>query len=307
MFSRKGEISIPKEAASEDKLLDLVLEAGAEDLKDDGSAWYIVTPPDALEAVKEALSKAGITPASAETRNGSTKLREADRHASAANVASRRSARRARRRAARLRELRHRRKRNSSRRRRKLIFRLLCGAGVHAGGLFERKLLFHPDCTGSLRAFKLTAMNNSGHSRLVRVLGVDPAAAGPPATESWKRKAATAASFTTALCASGKKRKESAGAALKPSTLSSAISSPNFSPRSCGGIRFFRIEREDGFASRGGPWRGLACRCAASSGGFSYAPREVKASVAGYGHADKRQMQTYGARPVGHERNSGAA
>ncbi len=66
MFNRKGEISIPKEAASEDKLLDLVLEAGAEDLKDDGSAWYIVTPPEALESVKEALSKAGITPASAE-------------------------------------------------------------------------------------------------------------------------------------------------------------------------------------------------------------------------------------------------
>src|SRR5579859_3552928 len=66
MFSRKGEISIPKEAASEDKLLDLVLEAGAEDLKDDGSAWYVVTPPEALETVKEALAKAGITPASAE-------------------------------------------------------------------------------------------------------------------------------------------------------------------------------------------------------------------------------------------------
>ena len=66
MFHRKGEISIPKEAASEDKLLDLVLEAGAEDLKDDGSAWYVVTPPEALETVKEALAKAGITPASAE-------------------------------------------------------------------------------------------------------------------------------------------------------------------------------------------------------------------------------------------------
>jgi YebC/PmpR family DNA-binding regulatory protein len=66
MFNRKGEISIPKEAASEDKLLDLVLEAGAEDLKDDGSAWYVVTPPEALEVVKEGLSKAGITPASAE-------------------------------------------------------------------------------------------------------------------------------------------------------------------------------------------------------------------------------------------------
>jgi YebC/PmpR family DNA-binding regulatory protein len=66
MFHRKGEINVPKEAASEDKLLDIVLEAGAEDMKDDGSAWYIVTPPESLEAVKEALVKAGIKPASAE-------------------------------------------------------------------------------------------------------------------------------------------------------------------------------------------------------------------------------------------------
>ena len=66
MFHRKGEISIPKEAASEDKLLDLVLEAGAEDLKDDGSAWYVVTPPEALETVKEALAKAGLKPEFAE-------------------------------------------------------------------------------------------------------------------------------------------------------------------------------------------------------------------------------------------------
>ena len=66
MFHRKGEISVPKEAASEDKLLDLVLDAGAEDLKDDGSAWYIVTPPEALEKVKDALTKAGIKPPSAE-------------------------------------------------------------------------------------------------------------------------------------------------------------------------------------------------------------------------------------------------
>jgi len=53
MFSRKWEISVPKEAAGEDKLLDLALEAGAEDLKDDGSAWYIVTPPEALEKVRK--------------------------------------------------------------------------------------------------------------------------------------------------------------------------------------------------------------------------------------------------------------
>ena len=66
MFHRKGEIVVPKEQASEDKMLDIVLEAGAEDLKDDGSGWYVVTPPEAMEKVKEALSKAGITAASAE-------------------------------------------------------------------------------------------------------------------------------------------------------------------------------------------------------------------------------------------------
>jgi transcriptional/translational regulatory protein YebC/TACO1 len=66
MFHRKGEIVVPKEQATEDKLLDIVLEAGAEDMKDDGSGWYIVTPPESLETVKEALTKAGITPASAE-------------------------------------------------------------------------------------------------------------------------------------------------------------------------------------------------------------------------------------------------
>ena len=66
MFHRKGEINVPKEAATEDKLLELVLEAGADDMKDDGSTWYIVTPPELLEAVREALVKAGITPASAE-------------------------------------------------------------------------------------------------------------------------------------------------------------------------------------------------------------------------------------------------
>jgi YebC/PmpR family DNA-binding regulatory protein len=66
MFHRKGEIIVPKEAASEEKLLDIVLEAGGEDLKDDGSSWYITTPPEALEPVKEALAKGGITPASAQ-------------------------------------------------------------------------------------------------------------------------------------------------------------------------------------------------------------------------------------------------
>jgi YebC/PmpR family DNA-binding regulatory protein len=65
-FHRKGDITVPKEAASEEKLMSIVLDAGAEDLRDDGSSWEIVTPPEAFEAVREALAKEGIKPASAE-------------------------------------------------------------------------------------------------------------------------------------------------------------------------------------------------------------------------------------------------
>ncbi len=66
MFHRKGDISVPKEAADEDKMLSLVLDAGAEDLRDDGSSWEVVTPPETFEKVREALEAAGIKPASAE-------------------------------------------------------------------------------------------------------------------------------------------------------------------------------------------------------------------------------------------------
>jgi YebC/PmpR family DNA-binding regulatory protein len=65
-FHRKGDIVIPKDAADEEKLMTIVLDAGAEDLKDDGSSWEVVTPPEAFDAVREALDKAGIKPASAE-------------------------------------------------------------------------------------------------------------------------------------------------------------------------------------------------------------------------------------------------
>jgi YebC/PmpR family DNA-binding regulatory protein len=66
MFHRKGQIVVPKEQAGEDTLLNIVLDAGAEDLRDDGSAWEIVTPPESFEKVREALGAAGIKPASAE-------------------------------------------------------------------------------------------------------------------------------------------------------------------------------------------------------------------------------------------------
>jgi YebC/PmpR family DNA-binding regulatory protein len=66
MFSRKGQIMVPKEQANEDKMLAVVLDAGAEDLRDDGSTWEVLAPPEAFEAVREALDKAGIQPDSAE-------------------------------------------------------------------------------------------------------------------------------------------------------------------------------------------------------------------------------------------------
>jgi YebC/PmpR family DNA-binding regulatory protein len=66
MFHRKGDIVVPKELADEDKIMSIVLDAGADDLNDDGSAWEVTTPPEAMEKVREALAKAGINPASAE-------------------------------------------------------------------------------------------------------------------------------------------------------------------------------------------------------------------------------------------------
>jgi YebC/PmpR family DNA-binding regulatory protein len=64
MFHKKGDIVIPKAAAKEDDLMNIVLEAGGEDLRDDGETWEILTTPSAYEDVLEAVKKAGITPAS---------------------------------------------------------------------------------------------------------------------------------------------------------------------------------------------------------------------------------------------------
>jgi YebC/PmpR family DNA-binding regulatory protein len=64
LFHKKGDIIIPKSAAKEDDLMNIVLESGGEDLHDDGDNWEILTEPSAYEAVLEAVKKAGITPAS---------------------------------------------------------------------------------------------------------------------------------------------------------------------------------------------------------------------------------------------------
>ena len=62
MFHKKGDIVVPKPAAKEDDLMNIVLEAGGEDLRDDGENWEILTDPHHYEPVLEAVKKAGIQP-----------------------------------------------------------------------------------------------------------------------------------------------------------------------------------------------------------------------------------------------------
>jgi YebC/PmpR family DNA-binding regulatory protein len=66
MFERKSQIVIDKEKAGEDQLMNLVLDAGAEDLRDSGDNWEVISAPDAHEAILQALQAAGIVTESAE-------------------------------------------------------------------------------------------------------------------------------------------------------------------------------------------------------------------------------------------------
>ncbi len=61
MFDKKGQFVVDASAASEEQLMEVVLEAGAEDLQQVDDAWEISTPPEAFDAVQQALEKAGIS------------------------------------------------------------------------------------------------------------------------------------------------------------------------------------------------------------------------------------------------------
>jgi YebC/PmpR family DNA-binding regulatory protein len=66
MFTKKGVIVVEKRAASEDKLTEIVLDAGADDLSDEGESWEVLTSPKDYDAVLEAVKAAGIKPEHAE-------------------------------------------------------------------------------------------------------------------------------------------------------------------------------------------------------------------------------------------------
>jgi YebC/PmpR family DNA-binding regulatory protein len=66
MFEKKGYIVLSKDKASEETLLEVVLESGGDDVRDDGDNWEVLTPPERVHAVKEVLAARSIQVASAE-------------------------------------------------------------------------------------------------------------------------------------------------------------------------------------------------------------------------------------------------
>ncbi len=60
MFDKKGLIVVGRQDADEDTLMEIALDAGAEDIKDEEDCFEIITAPDDLEAVRMALEKAEI-------------------------------------------------------------------------------------------------------------------------------------------------------------------------------------------------------------------------------------------------------
>jgi YebC/PmpR family DNA-binding regulatory protein len=65
MFSKKGYIVVEKSKADEEKLMAAVLDAGADDLKDDEDNWEVISAPEVFPAVNEAVKAIGIEPATA--------------------------------------------------------------------------------------------------------------------------------------------------------------------------------------------------------------------------------------------------
>jgi transcriptional/translational regulatory protein YebC/TACO1 len=66
MFETKGYLVVDKGHLSEDDLMETVLEAGGEDLRDDGESYEIFSSPESYPRVREALEKRGIPIATGE-------------------------------------------------------------------------------------------------------------------------------------------------------------------------------------------------------------------------------------------------
>jgi YebC/PmpR family DNA-binding regulatory protein len=66
MFNKKGYIVVEKSKANEDTLMSAALDAGADDLQDDGDNWEVMSAPEAFQQVLDAIKALGIETAAAE-------------------------------------------------------------------------------------------------------------------------------------------------------------------------------------------------------------------------------------------------
>jgi YebC/PmpR family DNA-binding regulatory protein len=66
MFSKRGYVVVDKKGADEEQLLSVALDAGADDMADDGDTWEITSDPGAFEAVRDAVKGLGVEPATAQ-------------------------------------------------------------------------------------------------------------------------------------------------------------------------------------------------------------------------------------------------
>ena len=66
MFERKCHVLVEQDKTTEDDLMTAVLEAGVDDIRNDGSHWEVVAPPEQHDAIVGALEKAGIPAATVE-------------------------------------------------------------------------------------------------------------------------------------------------------------------------------------------------------------------------------------------------
>jgi YebC/PmpR family DNA-binding regulatory protein len=66
MFDRKGLITIPADQTNEDALMELALDAGADDVREAGDSFEVICSPDAYAKVADSIATAGLTPSSSE-------------------------------------------------------------------------------------------------------------------------------------------------------------------------------------------------------------------------------------------------
>lgn len=134
---------------------------------------------------------------------------------------------------------------------------------------------------------------SNGKAKWIRVLGIDPAAAGPTGygiIESDGRNHRML--HYGAWRVAARRQKESAGAALQDVHALLCELIAEFAPEAMAVENIFTALNVR-TALRLAEVRGVVLLAASQCGiaVHSYSPREIKASVAGYGHADKKQMQ----------------